>query len=73
MKIKTTGLSLLVLALLVLTVLATEKVVSARYDSQIVRLKGEAAIYQAEAENYAKTLRSIRETAATVAPIEKAQ
>jgi hypothetical protein len=73
MKIKTIGLSLLVLALLVLTVLATEKVVSARYDSQIVRLKGEVSIYQAEAENYAKTLRSIRETAATVAPIEKAQ
>ena len=73
MKIKTTGLSLLVLALLVLTVLATEKVVSARYDSQIVRLKGEVAIFQTEAENYAKTLRSIRETATIVTPIEKAQ
>lgn len=47
--------------------------VSAKYREEIVRLKGESAIYKAEAEKYSQTLRSIRETAAQATVTEKAQ
>lgn len=70
---KTSGLILLFIVLLVGTAKGMEKMVSLRYHSEIVRLKGEVAIYRAEAENYAKVLRSIRESAATATPVEKAQ
>jgi hypothetical protein len=71
-KMKKYGLILLVFVLLAGTVMVTEKEVSLRYKSEIIRLKSEAAIYRVESENYAKVLRSIRESAATVMPIEKA-
>ncbi|MEK7849203.1 MAG: hypothetical protein AAB213_00070 [Candidatus Omnitrophota bacterium] len=47
--------------------------VSAKYREEIVRLKGESAIYKAEAEKYSQTIRSIRETAAQATVTEKAQ
>ena len=72
MNIKTAGLVILVIVLLVLTATTTQKVVSAQYSSEIVRLKAEAEIYKRQADNYARTLRSIRETATTAAPMEKA-
>jgi len=46
--------------------------VSAKYREEIVRSSGESAIYKAEAEKYAQTLRSIRETAAQATVVEKA-
>lgn len=46
--------------------------VSAKYREEIVRLKGESVIYKAEAEKYAQTIRSIRDTAAQATVVEKA-
>ncbi len=46
--------------------------VSVSYREEIVRLKGESAIYKAESEKYAQTIRSIRETAAQATVTEKA-
>ena len=70
---KTLGLVILFIVLLVLTAFSTEKVVSGKYKAEIIKLKGDVAIYQSEADNYAKVLRSIRESAATATPVEKAQ
>ncbi len=47
--------------------------VSVKYREEIIRLKGESAIYKAEAEKYAQTIRSIRETADQATVTEKAQ
>ncbi len=70
---KNLGLVILIAALMILTALVTEKMVSEYYKREIVQLKGDAAIYQSQAENYAKVLRSIRETANSATTVEKAQ
>ncbi len=70
---KTFGFVLLLIVLLVLTAFSTEKIVSGKYNAEIIKLKGDVAIYQSQAENYSKVLRSIRESAATATPVEKAQ
>lgn len=68
---KKVGLLLLWILSIVLSVAATWIVAERSYRSEVVRLKGDAAIYRAEAENYAKALRSIREATDAATPIEK--
>jgi len=46
--------------------------VSAKYREEIVRLKGDSAIYKAESEKYSQALRSIREAAAQATVVDKA-
>jgi hypothetical protein len=46
--------------------------VSVKYHEEVIRLKGESAIYKAEAEKYTQTIRAIRETAAQATVVDKA-
>ena len=70
---KNLGCIILIVILMFLTAFVTEKIVSGYYKREVAQLKGDASIYQAQSENYAKVLRSIRETADTASPVEKAQ
>ncbi|HQP91103.1 MAG TPA: hypothetical protein PLU24_00310 [Candidatus Omnitrophota bacterium] len=67
------GFILLIIVFVTMAVYVTEKVVSAKYQDEITKLKGDVSIYQSQADNYAKVLRGIRESASTATPIEKAQ
>lgn len=68
---KKVGLLLLWISSIALAVAATWILAERSYRSELVRLKGDAAIYRTEAENYAKALRSIREATDAATPIEK--
>ena len=61
---------LVVLALLVAAASAY-RAGAAKYQSQIIALKGEVAIYKSQADRYAGLLKTIQETASSAAVIEK--
>ena len=65
--------SFLIVIALVLVAFFSYRAGTLKYRSQLVVLQGKVDIYKNEAEQYAKVLRSIRETAATATVTEKAQ
>ena len=73
MTIKTIGLFFSIVVVFFLGAVAGVKIASDGYQSQIAKIKGDAAIYRTQAEKYAEIIREIREKAAQATVAEKAQ
>lgn len=61
------------LVVLILVATVSYKAAASKYQSQIIRLKGEITIYKNQADKYAKIIRTIRETTQQASVTEKAQ
>ena len=70
---KTIGWLLLAAALFVLGGIVGYNSALAKYRSNVVKLSAQVDIYKSEADKYAQTLRSIRETAAQATILEQAK
>ena len=61
--------AVLMVAAVIFSSALTYKTVTMRYESEIYRLKKEAEIFRSQADNYAKTIKIIKEAAESATPV----
>jgi len=66
-----TGVLLLVIAATVVSAVLSYKFAAFTYRSQIIVLRGEAALYKAQAEKYAEVIRTIQEAVSSATGTQK--
>ncbi len=72
-KIKSAVLFLLIVIIVICVGVLSYKAGVVKNRAELLRSKGEIAIYRDQAENYARVIRNIRETAANATVTEKAK